>query len=503
MKTRRMIRIIFPYLLLSCFGFSTCDVYSEIKELKNGQEEIKNMLKKVLSRLQSSNTSAQTSSQEADKGSSLSRTKEWFSSGGSVVSASKTTLGDNVRFQIEVSFAEPTTPFWVVDQRLIGADEKDFGTTTETLSNTTLFTLDAKKPVSFIMFGIPSKDEMVTNIRFDTEGEDGTIKFDNPITCQSSFSKISDFEYNFFYRCNPELDPRNDWYMEVGLFASFKTKMAEYKQLESRENKYVNVTYERNSTTEATVVLSDETLEKVGDFLFLQSSLTISSRSVIRFILHRSFYDISKTKTANNFKFLEQFPPPPYLEGDMVPVNCEAIGRYPPPIQVERNGAEISSSHNAYIFKNTTKIWSSSSVTFLRASKEIEGNYSCVIEKDGEILISPQSVEVKLKPRLRWDLTKILKSKQNQTRVRVVVEGATGVTLNCSDNSWSWKGNPPAHKEKRTKISEWNERLEVNYTWRKMNIIPEEFNYSSDSPSLSCIAKDKHGDLNFEHTFWQ
>ncbi|XP_062571539.1 uncharacterized protein LOC134233579 [Saccostrea cucullata] len=446
---------------------------------------------------------APTSLQEADQGSSLSGTKKWSSSGGSVVSASKTTSGDSVRFQIEVTFSDSTVPFWVVDQRFIGADEKDFGSTTETLSNTTLFTLDAKKPASFVMFGIPSKDDMSTNIIFDTEGEDGTLKFDNPVTCQSSFSKTSDSDYNFFYRCNPELDPRNDWYLEVRLFASVKNEMAEYIYLESRETKYVNVTYLRNSTTEATVVLSDETLEKLGDFLFLESSLRIRMSIVIESIMYRSYYDISKTKSANNFKFLEQFPAPPYLEGDMVPLNCEALGRNPPPIQVEKNGAEIRSSQTAYIFKNTTQIWSSSFVTFLRASKEIEGNYSCVIEKDGEKLISPEKIEVELKPRLRWDLTKILPSKQNQTRVRVVVEGAVGVSLNCSDNSWSRKENPPANKEKRTKISEWNERLEVKYTWRKVNIIPEAYKYSSDSPSLSCIAKDRNGDLTFEHTFWQ
>ncbi|XP_062571562.1 uncharacterized protein LOC134233594 [Saccostrea cucullata] len=498
-----MIRIIFPFLLLSCFGFSTCDVYSEIKELQNGQKEIKDMLKKVLSKLQSSNTIAPTSSQEADEGSSLSGTKEWSSSGGSVVSASKTTLRDSIRLQIEVSFSEHTDTFWVVDQRLIGANEKDFGTTTETFYNTTLFTLNAKKPVFFVMFMIPGKDEMVTNIRFDTEGEDGTIEFYNPITCQSSFSKISKSEYDFFYRCNPELDPRNGWYMDVGLFSSVQNEMVEYNHLEPKENRYANVTYERNSTTEATVVLSDETLEKVGDFLFLQSSLSIPIGIVIRTILHESVYDISKTKTTNNFKFLEPTQPSPFLEGDMISLNCNALGRHPPPIQVERIGAEISSSQIAYLFKNTTKLWSSSSITFLHASKEIEGNYSCVIQKDGEKVISPQSVEVKLKPRLRWDMTKILKSKQNQTRVCVVVEGAIGVTLNCSNKSWSGKDNPPARKERRTEISEWNERLEVTYTWRKMNIIQNEFNYSSDSPSLSCIAKDKHGDLDFEHTFWQ
>ncbi|XP_062571565.1 uncharacterized protein LOC134233596 [Saccostrea cucullata] len=456
-----MIRIIFPFLLLSCLGFSTCDVYSE------------------------------------------SGTKKWFSSGGSVVSASKTTVGDNVRFQIEVSFAEPMVTYWGVDQRVIGANEKDFGTTTETLSSTTLFTLDAKKPISFVMFIILSKNEMVTNIMFDTEGDDGTIKFDNPMTCQSSFSKISNFEYDFFYRCNPELDPRDDWYMDIGMVASVKNEIAEFKQLELKENKYVNVTYERNSTTKATVVFSDEILERVGDFLFLQSSLSTPMSNVIKSVLQRNFYDISKTKTANEFKFFEQFPQPPYLEGDMVPVNCEALGRNPPPIQVERNGAEISSSQTAYVFKDTTKFWSTTAVTFLRASKEIEGNYSCVIEKDGKKFISPENIEVKLKPRLRWDLTKILESKQNQTRVRVVVEGAIGVALNCNDNSWSWNENPPAQKEKRTYISEWNERLEVEYTWRKVNLIPEEFNYSSDYPSLSCTAKDKNGDFTFEHTFWQ
>ncbi|XP_062571564.1 uncharacterized protein LOC134233595 isoform X2 [Saccostrea cucullata] len=122
-------------------------------------------------------------------------------------------------------------------------------------------------------------------------------------------------------------------------------------------------------------------------------------------------------------------------------------------------------------------------------------------EMDGETFISPQKIEVNLKPRLRWDLTKILKSKQNQTRVRVVVEGAKGVVLNCRNNKWSRNRYLPMSTEKRTKISEWSERLETEYTWKRKNIDQDEFNSSLHSPFLSCIAEDKNGNLAFEHTF--
>ncbi|XP_061196763.1 uncharacterized protein LOC133205036 [Saccostrea echinata] len=455
-----MRRVIFLFLLQSSFHFSISNVYSE---------------------------------SEAEK---------WFNSGSSIISANKTTSGDDVRLQIEMSILINTIAVWGVDQMIIGADEKTFGTSLTTLSHTTLFTLEIKNPPEVVFFITFSDDEIVTTHMFDTTHVNGATKFDNPITCQSSFSKISASEYDFFYRCNPELDPRNGWYMEVGMFASVKNEIIEYNQIEPIENKYVNVTTERNSTAKATVVLSDETLERVGDFLFLQSSLTIPLDGLIKSILYRRVYDISITKTIKEFKFLEAFQQEPLLEGDMVPINCEAIGRNPPPIQVERNRIGINLSETIYIMKDNTNIWSISYVAFLHASKEIEGNYSCVAEMDGKKFISPQNIEVKLKPRLRWDLAKTLKSKQNQTRVRVVVEGAKGVVLKCSNNAWSGNRYLPISTEKRTKISEWDERLETEYTWKK-NIDPDEFNFSMYYPFLSCIAEDKNGKLTFEHTFWQ
>ncbi|XP_062571563.1 uncharacterized protein LOC134233595 isoform X1 [Saccostrea cucullata] len=454
-----MRKITFLFVLQSCFLFSVSNVYSE---------------------------------SEAEK---------WFNSGSSVISASKTSSGDDVRLQIEMSIPINTIVVWGVDQMIIGADEKTFGTSLSTLSNTTLFTLEIKDPPEAVFFLTFSDNEIVTTHMFDTIREDGTIKFDNPITCQSSFSKISDSEYDFVYRCNPELDPRNDWYMEVGMFTSFKSEMVEYKQIESSENKYVNLTTERNSTAKAKVVLSDETMERVGDFLFLQSSLTLPMDGLIKSILYRRVYDISKMKTIKKFKFLKAFEQEPLLEGEMVPINCEAIGRNPPPIQVKRDRKGINSSETIYNLKDNTNVWSISYVTLLRASKEIEGNYSCVVEMDGETFISPQKIEVNLKPRLRWDLTKILKSKQNQTRVRVVVEGAKGVVLNCRNNKWSRNRYLPMSTEKRTKISEWSERLETEYTWKRKNIDQDEFNSSLHSPFLSCIAEDKNGNLAFEHTF--
>jgi hypothetical protein len=81
-----------------------------------------------------------------------------------------------------------------------------------------------------------------------------------------------------------------------------------------------------------------------------------------------------------------------------------------------------------------------------------------------------------------------------QTRVTIVVEGAKGLTLDC--NTDGGEGNLTRSTVKTTSMSEWNERVEVEYTWRP------ELQYISLT-HLSCVLKDKNGQFPFDYTIWQ
>jgi hypothetical protein len=78
--------------------------------------------------------------------------------------------------------------------------------------------------------------------------------------------------------------------------------------------------------------------------------------------------------------------------------------------------------------------------------------------------------------------------------VLIVVEGAKGLSLNCNNTP---EGNVTLSSEKRTPLSKWNVRLGQEYVWTIRNTGIEENYYYT--PYLSCVAKDKNGEIKFDH----
>uniref|UniRef100_K1PFB2 Uncharacterized protein n=1 Tax=Magallana gigas TaxID=29159 RepID=K1PFB2_MAGGI len=189
----------------------------------------------------------------------------------------------------------------------------------------------------------------------------------------------------------------------MAIYATYEEKNeVNFKFLESEPNPYVNVTYERNSTATGTVVFSNRVLEKFKTFLFLDSHLTLNVNDVVRSITYRFTQDISPEKTNDEFEFLESIPNQELLEGERVTISCEVLGRNPPPVRVERDGMTISDTGDVYITSSRSTSWSTSYVTYLHASKEIEGNYTCVADGKSREVFPLSNIE--LKPRVRWDL---------------------------------------------------------------------------------------------------
>lgn len=119
-------------------------------------------------------------------------------------------------------------------------------------------------------------------------------------------------------------------------------------------------------------------------------------------ITYAYLQDISSIKTEKEFEFLNTFPDSEISEGKTVTIFCEALGRSPPSVRMKRNGMTISESDGVYIASRRTNLWSTFYVTFLHASKEIEGNYSCVAESESRTAY--QSYRVEVKPIVCWDL---------------------------------------------------------------------------------------------------
>jgi hypothetical protein len=300
------------------------------------------------------------------------------------------------------------------------ADASPFGTSSKQLTNTTLYTINvntAERSLYFVTFSV---DDVVTNYKLNVTAKDGTTRYTNPRNCQPAFRKLSNVSYEALFRCQPELDSRDSWYMDVGLYSSPDGDVAEFKMLDTDENPYVNLTIERNTTATATVVFSDYVIEKFRDFLFLFSSLTLSSRGVLVSTTYRNVHDISKTKTPGVYKFYPLYSNLDRLEGEKIPVLCEVMGRNPPPIQVERNGEIIKASKDVSTIQTSSKIWSTSYVTFLHASKDLAGNYTCVIKSEGKRVVSPRYIKVEIKPRIHWSLTKTLVNEPYRVSVRMV-----------------------------------------------------------------------------------
>ncbi|XP_055995969.1 uncharacterized protein LOC125671381 isoform X2 [Ostrea edulis] len=530
-----MARCIYPLVILAaCIGLAFCDVLGEIQELKKGQKEMKNILreiqggqieaknmfKEILSKL--SDHSKHLTSSPPEEGSRLPKIQElkkgqkemknvlreiqdgqidkWYEPGGYIVSLSKTTSGDDVKLELEMSLAPSTVVTWGVNDGLVEANASTFGTSSKRLKKTTLYTIHVKAPVESLYFVTFSVDDVITNYKLNVTAEDGTTRYTNPTICQPAFTQLSDNSYEAIYRCKSELDSRDSWYMDVGLYRGSDSEgdIAEFKMLDTKKNQYVNLTIERNTTATATVVFSDEVIEKFRDFLFLFSSLTKLSGGVLTSTTYRIVHDISKTKTAGEFKFYAIFSNMDRLEGEKIPILCEAMGRNPPPIKVERNGEIITESDGVSAIQSTSRIWSTSYVTFLHASKQLEGNYTCVTENQGKRVVSPRYIQVEIKPRIVWSLTKTLVNEQYLKSVLIVVDGAKGLSLTCSNTS---QGNVTLANEKRSPLSEWNERVENEYTWTTQNTETEE-SYFEYTPFVSCIAKDKNGEIKFDHVIW-
>ncbi|XP_034338029.2 uncharacterized protein [Magallana gigas] len=101
-------------LSLSCFGltFSVSSIQKEIQDLKNGQEEIKNLLKEVLYQFNKTENITQTPK----------KSLTWFEFGSSLLSVNKLTFEDQekVLVEVELSHTPQTEVDWIVDSTIIG-----------------------------------------------------------------------------------------------------------------------------------------------------------------------------------------------------------------------------------------------------------------------------------------------------------------------------------------------------------------------------------------------
>jgi hypothetical protein len=275
------------------------------------------------------------------------------------------------------------------------------------LDNSTLFTLETNTFVQSIYFFTINDEDVVAVFKIDLTAGDGATQADF-LTCQPSFSEISETTVNASFSCIPELDPRGSWYMDVGVYSNPESNtrnVVEFKMLdERRKTKYVNLTIERG-TANANIVSSKEVLEKMGDFLFLYSSLTFLPRGLVASTIYKAVHDISKTKTEGDFRFLEFGPNLEVLEGEPFTVICDSMGRNPPPVTVQKDGGKIRESAHVSHMQLSSHLWSSSYVTFRHASIDSKGSYSCMTENNGKKVVSQRNIEVELNPRIRWDLS--------------------------------------------------------------------------------------------------
>lgn len=215
-------------------------------------------------------------------------------------------------------------------------------------------------------------------------------------------SNINSTSFAAYFRCFPELDSRDSWYQSMAVFDRIQTDKVGYSTLQGEPNPYFNLTFERNTIAKGIVVFSDLILEMGKTFMFLDSFLTLNIDDTLNSITYAYLQDISSIKTEKEFEFLNTFPDSEISEGKTVTIFCEALGRSPPSVRMKRNGMTISESDGVYIASRRTNLWSTFYVTFLHASKEIEGNYSCVAESESRTAY--QSYRVEVKPIVCWDL---------------------------------------------------------------------------------------------------
>ncbi|XP_034338023.2 uncharacterized protein [Magallana gigas] len=489
-------------LSLSCFGltFSVSSIQKEIQDLKNGQEEIKNLLKEVLYQFNKTENITQTPK----------KSLTWFEFGSSLLSVNKLTFEDQekVLVEVELSHTPQTEVDWIVDSTIIGAkhskthpliiwalrmckwkaNEYRFGTWSTGKENSTLYTILFSTSVKFLELISVSTGNYSTSYNIDVNAQNAKKNYQR--VCQGAIDDINSTSVAVYFRCLPELDSRDSWYQRMAIYAEFEEKNeVHFKFLESEPNPYVNVTYERNSTATGTVVFSNRALEKFKTFLFLDNHLTLNLNDVVRFITYRFTQDISPEKTNDEFGFLESIPFQEPLEGEKVTIYCDALGRNPPPVRVERDGMPISDTSDVYIASSRSTLWSISYVTYLHASKEIEGNYTCVTDDKSREVFPLYSIE--LKPKVRWDLNNLMYAGNVTDEGKyLVLEGSEGLDVSCStfDNDTVVVFD----KVQRTNLTKWTERLEVWIPGPSQEFEP----YSMWH--ISCTATDKNGENTFE-----
>lgn len=283
----------------------------------------------------------------------------------------------------------------------VSANEGTFGTSTTKLDNSVLYTIDLSTPVKYLELKSISRGNVLTRYNINVQSDDASRYFDVR-ACQASMSNINSTSFAAYFRCSPELDSRDSWYQTMAVFDRIQSDKVGYSTLERGPNPYFNLTFERNTMAKGTVVFSDLILEMGKTFMFLESSLSLNLHDIVTSITYKYFQDISSIKTNEEFEFLNTFPDSEISEGKTVTIFCEALGRNPPPVRMKRNGMIISESDDVYIASRRTSLWSTFYVTFLNASKEIEGNYSCVAESESRTAY--QSYRVELKPIVCWDL---------------------------------------------------------------------------------------------------
>ncbi|XP_065934051.1 uncharacterized protein [Magallana gigas] len=421
--------------------------------------------------------------------------KEWIDGGTAVVTASKTTYGNSVRLEIEAILPVSAVVVWKVDSVVIEANARELGagTSRRTADGRTLFTLDTKMSDRMVYF-VVVVDDFAATYEIDVSGKDRKTFYNDPMTCQASFSNsIEQNTVEAFFRCNPELKPEDFWYMFTGMVGSRENIFAEFISLDSEANPYVNVSYEHSKIARSTISITKETRDLFGNFLFLFSSLTVPMDGLIEQVTYRITHDISENKIPGEFRFMENPPLSDLLEGEPLSIICEAIGRNPPTIQIQKNNRPFPKSEVTSSVQSVSTSWSTTIASFSHALEQIKGKYSCVATDIDGNLRSSKLIEVKLRPRFRPDLSAVIENEATKKHVLVVVEGAKGVSVVCSGNSWPTEGVEVSTD--RASLSEWNERLEVNFKWMTPNGDDNLFQYT---PIVSCTAVDKHGETTVE-----
>lgn len=296
------------------------------------------------------------------------------------------------------------------------ARELGAGTSRRTADGRTLFTLDTKISDQMVYF-VVVVDDFAATYEIDVSGKDRKTFYNDPMTCQASFSNsIEQNTVEAFFRCNPELKPEDFWYMFTGMVGSRENIFAEFISLDSEANPYVNVSYEHIKIARSTISITKETRDLFGNFLFLFSSLTVPMDGLIEQVTYRITHDISENKIPGEFRFMENPPLSDLLEGEPLSIICEAIGRNPPTIQIQKNNRPFPKSEVTSSVQSVSTSWSTTIASFSHALEQIKGKYSCVATDIDGNLRSSKLIEVKLRPRFRPDLSAVIENEATKVR---------------------------------------------------------------------------------------